>query len=219
MEIRLAGAHLYAAHALFLTAITFGLHYVWENLQCPLLFVHREGDATQTAMLIVTVGDVAMTWLAHGIIGIVTGRWLWILGPVGRREWLVLMLIALVMSTSIESYALTTGRWSYTELNPLIPGTSVSIVPVAQLLVLFPVSFALTGWLLRLRRPTSRPLARVTTGSSQLSLCTGSSRCTRITSTSGDRRLSNPRLFASRNMRLFSASTSPTSSLVPRSRQ
>ncbi len=163
MQIRLVGAHLYVAHALVLTAITFGLHYAWENLQCPLFFIHREGNATQIVMLIATVGDVAMTWLAQGIIGIVTGRWLWILGPVGRREWLVLMLIALIMSTSIESYALTTGRWSYTELNPLIPGTSVSIVPVAQLLVLFPVSFALTGWLLRLRRPNSSRLAKVTT--------------------------------------------------------
>ena len=37
------------------------------------------------------------------------------------------------------------SRWSYTADNPRIPGTEVSVLPVAQLLILFPLSFWLTA--------------------------------------------------------------------------
>ncbi len=62
VQIRLVGAHLYVANALFLIAIAFGLHYVWENLQCPLFFIHREGNAPQIVMLIVTGAIVGSDW-------------------------------------------------------------------------------------------------------------------------------------------------------------
>ena len=75
MQIRLVGAHLYVAHALFLTAIAFGLHYVWKNLQCPPFFIHREGNATQIVILIVTGDMVGSDWRESSLHrGLLPGR-------------------------------------------------------------------------------------------------------------------------------------------------
>lgn len=42
---------------------------------------------------------------------------------------------------------------NYTAINPLVPGTSVSLLPVAQLLFLFPLTFWLSRKLFRYVRP------------------------------------------------------------------
>jgi hypothetical protein len=60
-------------------------------------------------------------------------------------ELVTLAASALVMSIAVERFAMTSGRWSYTANNPRIPGTDVSIVPVVQLLLLFPLTFWLAA--------------------------------------------------------------------------
>jgi hypothetical protein len=57
--------------------------------------------------------------------------------------WIILLGTALVLSISIELHALATQRWEYTAINPRIPGLGVSVVPMLQLLILFPVTFGL----------------------------------------------------------------------------
>ena len=138
-------------HALYLTLIAFALHYAWEHVQCPLFFVHPDSSGMALAMVRAALGDVAMTWIAQAVIAAGSRRWLWSLGRWTAREWGVLLLVGLAMSASFEYFALATGRWSYTAIAPLVPGTGISAVPVAQLLILFPLSFSLTRVLLRLR--------------------------------------------------------------------
>lgn len=125
-----------------LTAVGFVLHYAWENLQCP-QFVHREDDTVMwVAMVLATIGDVVLTWIVQVIVAAFSGRWIWPRAA-GRRAWLLLFLLAVVIAVAVERYALATGRWSYAPTNPLIPGLEVSWLPVAQLVVLTPVSFLL----------------------------------------------------------------------------
>lgn len=136
-----------------LTAAAFVLHYAWEHLQCP-LFVHREDDTVMwVAMVLATIGDVVLTWIVQVFVAAFSRRWIW-----PRRaspaSWILLFLLAVVIAVVVERYALATGRWSYAPTNPLIPGLGVSWLPVAQLVVLLPVSFLLADrWAAgRLRR-------------------------------------------------------------------
>lgn len=129
-------------YAVALTVIAFVLHYVWEHLQCP-LFVHRSGDtAMWIAMVRATMGDVALTWIVQVSLAIFARRWIWP-REAGRVPWVLLFLMAVVIAVSIEWYALATGRWSYAATNPQISGLGVSCLPVAQLIVLLPISFLL----------------------------------------------------------------------------
>ncbi len=142
-------------HALNLSAVAFALHLVWEFWQCPRFFVHEGVPPTVAAMLWATLGDVGLTWVAQGLVAVATGRWEWSQRTWTTSAWGALLGSALVLSLAVEWRALTTGRWSYTEAAPLLPGTPISLLPVAQLLLLFPLTFALARALGRFGQPIS----------------------------------------------------------------
>jgi hypothetical protein len=131
-------------HAAALSAAAFALHLAWEYAQCGAFFVHSALTPTTANMLAAAAGDVLMTWAAYAAVALRSGRWLWVVGPWTRRHWITFGAAALVMSFGVEAAALSSGSWGYTELNPRIPGTPVSRLPVAQFLVLLPVSFAVS---------------------------------------------------------------------------
>jgi hypothetical protein len=142
-----------AIHACAVTGSAFVLNYLWENIQCPWFFIHRGGNGGQIAMIVATLGDVVLTWMAQGLIAAVSRRWLWLLGPWHWRQWAVLFGAALGLSVLVETWALATSRWAYTDINPRVPGTPVSVLPVAQLLLLFPLTFWLSRKIIRSVRP------------------------------------------------------------------
>ena len=136
-------------HAVCVTGIAFGLNYLWETMQCSRFFIHLDGKATPSAMVIATLGDVAMTWFAQVVVAAVSRRWLWLLERWRWPQWTLLLAVAVVLSVLVEYWALGSARWAYTDINPRIPGTAISALPVAQLVLMFPLTFGLTRLLLR----------------------------------------------------------------------
>lgn len=128
-----------------LSIIALALHFAWENAQCAAFFVHAASAPTQVDMVRATLGDLAMTWLAFAVVALAARRWNWPFRRWAWKEWGALVGSGLVMSVAVERYAIASGRWSYAANNPQIPGTGVSVLPVAQLLLLFPLSFWLTA--------------------------------------------------------------------------
>jgi hypothetical protein len=110
-------------HACFVTGSANVLNYLWENRQGPWFFIHRGWNTGQIAMVFVTLDDVALTWMAQGLVATVLRRWLWLLGPWHWRQWAVLLGAALALSVLVESWALATSQWAYTATNPRVPGT------------------------------------------------------------------------------------------------
>jgi hypothetical protein len=125
-----------------LSLISFPVHLAWEWAQCQPYFVHRAAPATAASMLIASLGDVALTLLAYFGVAAIHGA-SWPLRPWPAGVWLVLLGLALIMGFALETYALNAGRWVYTDAAPRLPGSSISVLPVAQLLILFPLSFRL----------------------------------------------------------------------------
>ena len=141
---------------LVLALISFPLHWAWEWVQCQPYFVHGATAATPLSMLMATLGDVVLTLLAYCGVAAIHGA-AWPLRPWSAGVWLALMSLALLLSLGVEAYALHSGRWAYTGIAPRLPGTSISALPVAQLLILFPLSFILARWLARRVSQTSQP--------------------------------------------------------------
>lgn len=144
-------------------AVAFVLHFAWEMVQCRLYFIHLELPATWIGMLGATAGDVMLTLLAYGIVAAGTRDPSWHLWwPWQPSAWLILELAALALAVAVERTGLEMGRWGYKTEAPLLPGSGLSVIPIAQLLLLFPISFAIGGWLHLLLRPShllpDRPL-------------------------------------------------------------
>ena len=62
--------------------------------------------------------------------------------------------MALILSVAVEAYALQTSRWTDTDAAPRLPGTSLSALPITQVLILFPRSFYLDSASTRRVAPT-----------------------------------------------------------------
>lgn len=138
-----------AVFLVVLALISFPLHFAWEWLQCQPYFVHGAAPASPSAMLLATLGDIALTLLAYAGVAAVHGT-TWPLRPWSAGVWLTLLILALVLSVAVEMYALRSGRWAYTEAAPRLPGSAISLLPVAQLLILLPLSFRLAcRWAVR----------------------------------------------------------------------
>lgn len=138
-----------ALHALTLTAVAFLLHFIWENIQCPIFFEHGSYDASLGSMAMASLVDVVITWALYATVAGVSRRWRWSAQGWSWRQWLTLIGLAIAIAWAIEVRALANHRWSYKALTPLLPGTNVSVIPVLQLLVLTPLAFWLADRLVR----------------------------------------------------------------------
>jgi SAM-dependent methyltransferase len=123
--------------------VAFVLHFGWEAIQCPIFFVHRGYVAGWGGMALASLGDVALTWVLHAVVAGVSRRWRWTRGPWSWGQWAWLLGGALGVAVGIERVALARDLWSYRAAMPVIPGLGVGVVPVLQLLVLTPLTFAL----------------------------------------------------------------------------
>ena len=129
---------------LIFTFCSFVLHSIWEIIQCSPFFVHLAAPPSIHGMIQATAGDVALTMAAFGLTWLVTQDQNWITTRWRLSTWATLIGSALFFSIIIEIFALKSSRWNYTDLNPVIPYLKISILPVAQLVILFPVSFWMT---------------------------------------------------------------------------
>ena len=119
----------------------FFLNLSWEYAQCAQLFVHGALRATPSGMLLATAGDVVLTaalFLAGAAAG---GSLTWPLETQRATAWIAVEVLAIAAGIGVERMGLVMGRWSYTPSAPIIPFTSLSIVPVAQLPLLAPLTF------------------------------------------------------------------------------
>lgn len=131
-----------------ISLISFSLHFFWENFQCKIFFIHRAENMT-LEMLKATLGDIVLTWVAFFIIAIASKSFEWIINWWSCKQWLAIILTALILSISIEKYALSEGLLSYTEIAPIMPFFKISLVPVFQLLILFPLTFWISALIFR----------------------------------------------------------------------
>lgn len=145
---------LRSAYWLTLLLIAFFLHLPWEYLQCQAFFVHGSVPNTGTAMVVATLGDVALTFVVYGGVTWIARSRTWPLERWRWPVWAALESLAVVLSVAIEIIALNNGRWAYTDSAPRVPVFGVSIVPVLQLMILLPLSFILARMLYS-RRPRS----------------------------------------------------------------
>ena len=124
--------------------VAFGLHYVWESVQCSALYEHGSFKATRWGMVMATLGDVVITWILYIFVAALSRRWRWTLSFWTWRQWLPLIAVALMIGVGIELHALATGRWGYLPRTPVVPLLGVSLVALLQLAILTPTTFLIS---------------------------------------------------------------------------
>lgn len=116
----------------------------WEVGQAALgLFA---GVSGRKALLCVacSFGDGVIVVLIYVAGWLVFGRQEWFESP-GLAEYVLTAVVGLPVAIAVEWSALASGRWQYSGRMPLLPGISVGLTPVLQMLILPPAIFYLVA--------------------------------------------------------------------------
>ncbi len=137
--------YFYIKFVLLISVLSFILHFGWEWFQCGLFFTHRATQATPSAMVMATLGDVLITFFILGGAFFIKSLSRSFLSEFPYLKMLLyLELIAFTLAIGVEKCALATNRWAYTDINPIIPLLEVSALPVLQMMFLTPVILCLS---------------------------------------------------------------------------
>lgn len=132
---------------LLLIGVSFIFQLVWEFSICQ--FFYRTDNNTNSLMWSATFGDVMMTVVLYALLIHVNKDFHWLERHWERHDYMIMILYGLFLSFYFEINALKTGRWNYTELMPVVPGTNVGVMPVIQLILLFPLTFFMARSMIR----------------------------------------------------------------------
>lgn len=120
------------------------LNFIWEMAQAPLYRPMGSFWEATWRCFNASLGDgvlVIAVWLAGGGL---FGSTTWFLRlSTGRLAFAT--GAGLCVAVLIELWGLQAGRWSYTQHMPLVPGTLLGVVPLAQMAVLVPLTFRLAA--------------------------------------------------------------------------
>lgn len=125
------------------------LQFAWEYLQCGIFYNMEASIQHSYLMLSATFGDINMTVVLYFLLSFVNMDLDWITKNWEPKEYVIMALYALFLSFYFESHALHTGRWSYSEAMPLFLNTNIGLMPVIQLLILFPITFFISRIILK----------------------------------------------------------------------
>ncbi|WBW95024.1 hypothetical protein [Oceanirhabdus sp. W0125-5] len=124
-----------------ITVLSLFFHSIWEYFQCEVFYDVEDSTGHIFLMLSATFGDIMMTVILYLILSIVNKDCVWFLYRWELKEYIIIILYSLTFSFYFEANALYTNRWGYTKAMPLFYKTNIGLLPVLQLLILFPLTF------------------------------------------------------------------------------
>lgn len=118
--------------------IVFGLafvfNFVWEWLHSALYLSYQGGPITILVLMRATLFDAIFITVLYSLYSKI---------KFFKNKLWVILIISLLSAIIIELYALSTGRWAYNDLMPIIPVINTGLTPTIQLLVLTYLTFKL----------------------------------------------------------------------------
>lgn len=128
---------------------TVVFHYAWEMLQAPLFDVFAGLSFWEHAWpcFVAAVGDLLIAGIAYGATALLFRRPQWPFEP--GWQWPAMLWFALGMLITIgyEHWALSVGRWGYTEAMPTLGGIGLS--PILQWFAVPALTLLLARWMIR----------------------------------------------------------------------
>ena len=120
-------------------------NYLWELAQAPLYVGMESFRAVGWHCLVASLGDGLLVLSIFATGWLALRRHTWFVHP-GVAGYGVMVASGLVIGVTVEWVAVSLfARWMYTAWMPRVPGLTVGLVPVLQMLVLPPLIFHLVA--------------------------------------------------------------------------
>ena len=140
---RTSNRRQWRTYVLAAAAIAFGANWIWEMAHMP---AYREMESrawleTVPWCTAAALADVILTFIPYfvGAAIVRNSCWAW---SGGVKTYVTLAALGFVTAVIGEYVGLQSGKWSYNEQMPIVPGIEVGAWPVLQLTILVPLAFA-----------------------------------------------------------------------------
>jgi hypothetical protein len=120
---------------LIMASIGFLFNFLWEIAQMSLYQGTSQFWQNALVCLAASFVDDLLILLLYGVLAAVRKDIKWIM-RISSGDVLLLILLGSIEAMVIELWALSTGRWQYTQAMPLLPFIHVGLVPVLQMIIL-----------------------------------------------------------------------------------
>lgn len=118
-----------------LFVVAYVLNLLWENLQKPSFLGFEVFWKSGITCYVAAFGDALIIIGIYFLIALIRKKYYWF--SIRTKEEVVLLLVfGFVVAILFEKFALTTNRWEYTALMPIIPLLNVGLVPILQMILL-----------------------------------------------------------------------------------
>lgn len=142
--------------ALMIWGVSFFLHFFWEMVQVPFFTDMTEARHWDVVWLCTraTIGDANIAIGAYAVAALISRDWFWAVSGWRRTSLSVYLAVGLLVTILFEYWATGEGgRWSYSELMPVVTWTGTGMLPLAQwvflpLLTVLIVRWMFLGWLI-----------------------------------------------------------------------
>lgn len=115
--------------------LAFLLNFIWENLHAFLYDNYIGGQITEFILFRASLADAV-------IITLISLPFLFL--PKFEKYNTTIIFIGLVIAIFNEIYALSTDRWAYNSLMPIIPFINVGLTPTIQIGLLGYISYKIS---------------------------------------------------------------------------
>lgn len=123
--------------------LSFAFNFVWEHSH-GLLYGTDHGAMDFSLYMwfffLATLFDAGFITVLYLVMAVLKREFFW-LKRVNIIDYFLVILISLGVAVWIEIIALSTGRWSYNELMPIVPVLGVGLTPFVQLAIISIVVF------------------------------------------------------------------------------
>lgn len=122
----------------------FSLNYIWENLHLPLYanYENFKNSLSIPILVYASIIDAFFVILIYLLLALRRKKLLWI-DSIRASDAAVSIILGILIAISIELRALNSGKWSYNDNMPTLPGMEVGISPILQMIFLPIIIFTL----------------------------------------------------------------------------
>lgn len=137
-------------NTIVIAIVAFLFQLVWEYMQCGIFYTMDDMTGHTRLMLSATIGDMNMSIVLYWILSYINRDINWIIDRWHRHDYLITILYGLFLSFYFEIHALHNNRWGYNpDTMPLFPNTPIALVPVIQLILLLPIIFVVSKYIIK----------------------------------------------------------------------
>ncbi len=133
---------------LIISVVGLAFNLIWENAQAFLYLDYVNFWQHFPICARASLGDVLIVIFLYFALAVVNRDLQWFT-KMSKVDLAITVVLGILIAVGIEMWSLGTARWEYAPTMPLVPYTNVGLSPILQMIILPPIIFLTSAWIIK----------------------------------------------------------------------